>query len=309
VAGRRGRKTRVPDPSGAENLRAEIRRILAEVVRQVDDVIRQPYPTAKSLHRLHQELRRLRTALAVWEQLIGSVDQARLHPLVEQIRRLARLGGQVRDRDVTLGILEDVAELAKSDQEVEELRHYRARLEDDARTGRELLRAYLRSERHSLLFEHLSEVLGTKTRPGASSDLHKVLTSRHDEGHAKIVKAHRKARRRPSMNRMHRLRIQVRKFRQMSELASAVDPAHSPMLAKSLRRLQQDLGHLHDLDVLLSDLDPTLAESPWAAALNKQRRRGYKAIRKVLKRRRTSSVEAAAGAPAPTLPRGLPAAH
>jgi len=88
------------------------------------------------------------------------------------------------------------------------------------------------------------------------------------------------------MGRLHRLRIRVRRLRQVSDLTSAVDPTSDPSLAHSLRRLQQHLGHLHDLDVLLRELDPPLKEMAWAEALREERRRQRKAIVKVLETRR-----------------------
>ncbi|HXY47553.1 MAG TPA: CHAD domain-containing protein [Thermoplasmata archaeon] len=279
----RGRSPRSLDPG---RLRAELRRILTEVVRDVDDVIRRPRPTPGSLHRLHRAMRGLRTALAIWGELLGEVGKAQLRPLEARIRRLTRLVGQVRDRDVAVRLLEEVEKRAGSEEEQGQLRQYRSRLEEDARTGRELLRAFLRSERQARLFDHVGEAFELRTRALARSDLRRVLADHQRRGREKVATAHRRARRRPSMNRLHRLRIRVRRLRQMSDLASAVDPGHDPALAESLRRLQQHLGHLHDLDVLLHDLDPALLESEWAGYLRKERRQQRKAITKVLKSRK-----------------------
>ncbi len=269
-----------------DRLQEELKRILAEVVREVDEVIGHPRPTPASLHRLHRDMRRLRTALAVWEELLGTGGRAQLQPLRARIRRLTRLVGQVRDRDVTLGLLEGVSERAGSDEEREQLSQYRSRLEDDARTGRELLRAFLRSERQGSLFEHIRELFELPPRPARTADLGKVLSEHQQAGREKVVTAHHKARRRPSMERLHRLRIRVRRLRQMSDLASSLDAAHDPAYAESLRRLQQHLGRLHDLDVLVHDLDPALRDTAWAGVLRKERRRQRKAITKVLKSRK-----------------------
>lgn len=281
-------RARTTDPLQPELLRGEMRRILAEVVGDVDGVIQHHRPTPASLHRLHREMRRLRTALLVWEELLGAAGRVQLHPLAVRVRRLTRLVGQVRDRDVTLGLLETVADHAATEEEAEQLRQYRSRLEEDARTGRELLRAFLRSERQARLFDLVGEAFDLRTRALGSANLRRVLSEHQHRGREKVVSAHRKARRRPSMDRLHRLRIRVRRLRQMSELAGAVDPAHDATLAESLRRIQQKLGRLHDLDVVVQDLDPTLRDSSWARLLRKERRRQRKAITKALDARKPS---------------------
>lgn len=269
-----------------ERLIRELNGILIEVARGADEAIEHPRPTSANLHRLHRDLRRLRTGLGVWQELLDTADGEQLGPLRARIRRLARLVGQVRDRDVALGLLDEVANQAGSDLELERLRQYRTRLQDDARTGRELLRAFLRSERQARLFDQVGHALKTRRRAIRADRLRRVLTQHHEAGRERVVSAHRKARRRPSMGRLHRLRIRVRRLRQVSDLTSAVDPTSDPSLAHSLRRLQQHLGHLHDLDVLLRELDPPLKEMAWAEALREERRRQRKAIVKVLETRR-----------------------
>lgn len=271
---------------GPKHLLRELNRILVEVTRDVDATIQLPRPTPAHLHRLHRDMRRLRTGLRVWEALLSAANREQLRPLRARVQRLARLVGQVRDRDVTLGLLDDVADQAGSDRELERLRQYRTRLQDDARTGRELLRAFLRSERQAHLFDQVSDSLRVGRGRIRGTQLHRILTEHRRSKRENVLTAHRKARRRPSMNRLHRLRIHVRRLRQVSDLASTVDPTTDVAFAESLRRLQQHLGRLHDLDVLLRDLDPSLQETAWAEALRAARRRQRKAIVKVLKTQR-----------------------
>jgi CHAD domain-containing protein len=293
------------DPIDIDRLRDELRRVLADVVRDVDDVIHHAHPSPASLHRLHREMRRLRTALGIWRELLGAAGQAEVRPLAQRVRRLTRLVGQVRDRDVTLGLLEGVTDRTETEEEREELQRIRSRLADDARTGRELLRAFLRSERQAHLFELVGEAFDLPPRARSSTELARLLADHQHVGHAKVVSAHKKARRRPTMDRLHRLRIRVRRLRQISELASAVDPEHDPAVAESLRRLQQNLGRLHDLDVLLQDLDPAFKETSWTKVLRRERRRQRKSIAKSLKARNPPplpEVPVAARALRPTAP-------
>jgi CHAD domain-containing protein len=265
-----------------ERLAREIDRVLAEVSRQVDEVIQHPYPTPESLHRLHREMRRLRTGLGVWEELLTSADRASLRPLDRRIRRLTRLVGQVRDRDVALSLLQGVEHRAHSRRELDQLNRYRARLRDDARTGRELLRAFLRAEREARLLDDIGEAARAQSRTVRGSRLRRVLEEHEARERKNVARAHRKARKRPSMNRLHRLRIRVRRMRQVSDLAATVDPERNGTLANSLRRLQQHLGRLHDLDVLFLDLEPFLRKTGWGEMLRTERARQRRAILRTL---------------------------
>jgi CHAD domain-containing protein len=259
--------------------------------------VERPHATPALLHDLHRDMRRLRTGLAVWEQLLESPDRSTLPPIDRRLRRLAQLIGQVRDRDVAVDLLGSVESKARSKAERERLDRYRARLHDDARTGRELLRAFLRSERDALLFDEVREALAAHVRQTRSDRLHRLLTEDQQRGHAKLAAAHRKARKRPSMDRLHRLRIRVRRLRQVSDLAGTVDPDARGTVTATLRRLQQHLGRLHDLDVLLVELDPGLVDTRWAKALRKERRRQRRAVVKTIRSFRLD--RAPAGRPVP----------
>jgi CHAD domain-containing protein len=263
-------------------LAREIDRVLAEVSREVDGVIERPYPTPESLHRLHREMRRLRTGLGVWEELLTSADRTSLKPLDRRLRRLTRLVGQVRDRDVALALLEGAESRANSRREVDRLNRYRARLRDDARTGRELFRAFLRAEREARLLDEIGETVRARSRTVRESRLRRILEEHETRERANVARAHRRARKRPSMNRLHRLRIRVRRMRQVSDLAAKVDPERNGTLANSLRRLQQHLGRLHDLDLLFLDLEPFLRKTGWGEMLRKERARQRRSVLKTL---------------------------
>ena len=281
---------RPSETASSERLVRELDRILGSVTRGVDGVNEHPHPTPESLHRLHREMRRLRTGLGVWEELLRSSDRASLRPLDRRIRRLTRLVGQVRDRDVAIGLLEGVAHHAASRRELDRLNSYRARLRDDAGTGRELLRAFLRAERQALLLDRVGEAVRTLSRPVRGSRLRRLLTGHEARVRENVATAHRRARKRPSMNRLHRLRIRVRRLRQWSDLATAVDPAWNGTLANSLRRFQQHLGRLHDLDVLLLHLEPSLKKTGWAEQLRGERRLQRRVILETLEALQTNRV-------------------
>lgn len=258
---------------GSDRLEQEIDRLLDEAGGRIETVLRQHQARPASLHDLHRDLRRLRTGLAVWQQLLAGPDRAKVDPLDRRIQRLARLVGQVRDRDVAVDRLGRVPANKVDPSDRDSLDRYRARLRDDARTGRELLRAFLRSETEARLLEEARSALRARVRPIGPTPLRRLLVEHRSASHDEVVAAHKKARRRPSMNRLHRLRIQVRRLRQIAELARSVVPEVDATVTGPFRRLQQDLGELHDLDSLLLNLDPNLRATSWARALRKARRR------------------------------------
>ena len=259
-------------PTTPSGLAPELARLIDRVAARSASVGRHPRPSAASLHGLHRDLRRLHLGLSMWKSLASATARARLDSLDRRVRRLAQLVGQVRDRDVAVEILQGVEHVARPGPERERLDRYRGRLRDDAHIGRELLRARLRSETDARLFEELRSALDGRPARLSSTGVRRLLNDHQGRLHRKLVAAHRKARRRPSMDRLHRLRIRVRRFRQLIDLAATVDPPAGRPVAGALRRLQQELGHLHDLDVLLAGLEPSLRKSRWAEQLGAERR-------------------------------------
>lgn len=250
--------------------------------RGVDRVVEQSPPSPDALHRLHREMRRLHLGLAVWSRLLGRREREALRPTAQRLRRLGRLVGQVRDRDVVLGLLDSVETTPSDRDEGQRYHAFQSRLRDDSRTERELLQAFLRTERDAGLFDTISGLLDVAPPRTATARLRQMLHEEHDHRWERVQKAHRKARRRPSVDRLHRLRIRVRQLRHISELTSVVDPTLGRAVPVAFRRLQDHLGRLHDLDVAVLTLDLDLVDSPWGRALGERRRRERQAARAAL---------------------------
>jgi CHAD domain-containing protein len=267
-------------------LARELELRISSVAGSVDDVIAHAQPSPESLHELHKEMRRLRNALDVWRQILTKRDATLVAPLEVRLKRLARLVGRVRDRDVMLGLIEGGDLPPPQGPDAWSVARLRARLRDDARTGRELLRVYLRSERDAHLFEGLRESVEFVPRKGASAQLPAVLEKEDTRQYDEVRNAHKKARRRPTTSRLHRLRIEVRKIRHLGEVRGRLDPRNRLSFPHPAQRLQTKLGHLHDLDLVLDALDPALRSSAWGQALRKERRRVRRSIRKTLRTHR-----------------------
>jgi len=261
-----------------ERVAREIAGILEETTRAVDLVVASAHPTPESLHRLHRQMRRLRTGLALWEALLPGAERELLHPLDVRIKRLSRLVGRIRDRDIALSLVQRFDRRHADLQDVLAVERYRTRVQDDARTGRELLRAFLRSERQARLLDDVAERLRSLPRSGSFKDAERAVRVAHDRTTENLRRAHRKALRRPSMERLHRLRIRIRRARQFSDLAVILDPRHEKGFSSAMVRLQKDLGDLHDLDMVLVGLEKDVRSTEWADELRKERRRRRRVI-------------------------------
>jgi CHAD domain-containing protein len=275
-----------PTPSAGtirpERVAGEIAHILRDVTNAVDHVVAAAHPTPASLHRLHRQMRRLRTGLTLWEALLPSAERELVRPLDVRIKRLSRLVGRIRDRDIALALVDRFDGRSARRRDLLEVARYRTRVQDDARTGRELLRAFLRSERQAHLLDDVGERLRRLPRSGSFLNTRRAVALAHARAHENVRRAHRRARRRPSMERLHRLRIHIRRARQFSDLATRLDPRHERGLGSSFARLQKDLGDLHDLDMVLAGLDDTLRRTAWARTLRDERRRRRKQVLKAI---------------------------
>ncbi|HXW67101.1 MAG TPA: CHAD domain-containing protein [Thermoplasmata archaeon] len=270
---------------GLAGLLRDVRRSLAAVRGELEALATRPHATPESLHDLHRALRRLRQALALWARLLGPADRRALRPLDRRVARLARLIGRVRDRDVMLGLIESANLPRPSADDLPRLLRLRARLRDDARTGRELLKVFARSEIDGRLAEHLETLLRRPARADRVPSVRRLLEDEDERRRLRVRAAHRRARRKSSVNRLHRLRLQIRRLRHLDELRARLDPAFPVPNATAVRRLQAQLGRLHDLDIVLTGLDADLRGSRWAEAMREERRALRAGLRRVLRAR------------------------
>jgi len=174
---------RVLAPRNAPSVRtprlaAAVERILARVAAQVDDAIQATHPSAEDLHQLHRGFRRLRLGIELWVRVLPARDREVGLPLERRTKRLARLVGEVRDRDIVLALFEEVPGAGARPEETEEFHRFLARLRDDARTGRELLRASLRTERDAGLFVEIRSLLERTPSPRGASELRTLISGR-----------------------------------------------------------------------------------------------------------------------------------
>jgi CHAD domain-containing protein len=276
---------RASAPSGTPSLaalRRGLRTLRLEVEREVDEATGDRPASPETLHDLHRDLRRLASGLVLWGDLLNPPDAAEVRPVVRRIRRFARLVGRIRDRDVTLALLDPLARRRAPAREARAFHAFLGRIREDTRTGRELLRAFLTSERRGGLFEQVRRIFERTPRLGASRLLVGIVHDAWRDHHRRVRKAHRKARRHPDVDRLHRLRIHIRRWRHLAALAdlAAVPPPES--IEAGLRTLQERLGELHDLDLARASIPDELKGSAPARAIARALEVEHRAIERQL---------------------------
>lgn len=285
-----------PPSSGPGRLRGELVRVLGALDRQIERALEHVPLTPGEVHDLHRDLRRLASGLTVWGRLLPADTHPEAREVAGRLRRLARLVGRVRDRDVTASLLAPISRGGRVRPPPEAWREFLGQLREDSHTGRELLRAFLRTERQGGLFERARGLLATAPRGDAGRGLHHILAEERRRRQARVRRAQRKARRDPTGERLHRLRIRIRQWRHLASLEGLARATanHPPPL--SWRRLQDRLGRLHDLDVAVATIPEGLAGSVPALRLKEVRRELRRAVRLTLERIAARGERAAATA-------------
>ncbi|MCI4372936.1 MAG: CHAD domain-containing protein [Thermoplasmata archaeon] len=276
-------------PRAVAEFVGELERRLDATLHELDRLVAAPRPAASALHRLHRDLRRLRVGVSVWARLLSKSPRSELKGFDRRLKRLARLVGGVRDRDVALGLLADRS-LPGGTRERVRLVQVRRRLVDDARVGRELLRVFLRAERDAGLFEGIRAGLHENPPRNRVQHLEGYLSEIRDEGRREVQQAHRRARRNPSTRRLHSLRIRMRNWRHLADLSTTLTPASSPPPpSPPLRALQRRLGRLHDLEVAENLARPARG-TRWARSLEEEQQRQRHRIVQQLRSHRSREV-------------------
>ena len=210
----------------------------------------------EELHDMRVATRRLRAALS----LFAGVLPVRAQVFREELGWLGRLLGEVRDLDVQLAGLADMAEetadwragLPGADDGHDPL----ADLSDLLVRDREAARAGLLAGLDSIRWDRLAKGLATMaqqgparrsvaTRTPAVIGLPELVVTRHD----KVAKAARKAKRSGVVADFHQLRIRCKRLRYSLEFASEVYEGQTARYVRQLTAVQDELGLMQDAEV------------------------------------------------------------
>jgi CHAD domain-containing protein len=208
------------------------------------------------IHQARVASRRLREAVPV---LAAGVKGSRSGRARRKIRRLTKALGVVRELDVTLGILDELAARDTLPRlALEEVRRHVV-TERDERRGvmlkrLEQINLSKLDKRLSAVASALAEAVGEGWRDALGS---RLLKRSRALGAAMAEAGHIYA-----PDRLHSVRIAAKKLRYAMELASdaGVKSASAPL--RLLKRAQDTLGRLHDLQVLQTHVAAVQADAP-----------------------------------------------
>jgi CHAD domain-containing protein len=247
--------------------------VLDRVEQAAATLVQRPDPSPELLHGLHRQGRRLGVLFRAWALLHPAREREELRPLAARLKRLTRLVGQVRDRDVTLVLLGRAGPIGRGRAETREANRFLARIRDEARTGRELLRVHLKTETEAGLFRQLRG-LADRSGPRLSAlRARRLLADELGSRRRKVVRAQRRAAERPTPVKLHALRIRIRRLRHLEDVTVPGGIGGRTSGARDLRALQARLGRVHDLDLALASMGPALKRSAWANHLRELRRK------------------------------------
>jgi CHAD domain-containing protein len=208
---------------------------------RADEVIRQRRKAARTsdqeaIHHLRVATRRLQEALDIGRPVL---DPRPLRRLDRRARRLRQALGRRRNLDVMRDLLRSVARRLPAKAR-HAARRLARRLESHAVVPsvelppiRKRARALLRTAERG------------PTLPIASRG-REVLAER-----ARAMERHLGAGRGQNGDRLHRLRIAVKRYRYTLEILDEAGIEGLEPAIRSARKLQRDLGGLHDLDILI----------------------------------------------------------
>jgi CHAD domain-containing protein len=209
-----------------------------------------------ALHQARVASRRLRETVPV---LATGVSGGKAGRVRRKVRRLTRALGAVRELDVAVKILDELA-----------------RRERLPRTALEQVRGHVlaeRDRRREVMFERLKgvdvEKLGRRlsTLAGAlqhsdSGEWRTALAARLAKRSVRLAAAMGDAGQIYQPERLHRVRIAAKKLRYALEIAAETRSAAATSLVRLLKRVQDDLGRLHDLNVLEAHVAAVQADPP-----------------------------------------------
>jgi CHAD domain-containing protein len=207
------------------------------------------------LHDMRVASRRLRTALDLFETAIPD------HPrreFAEDLRWVGRALGRVRDRDVALARVEELAADAP-DLEFPAWRIFRHSLELERARARVGLIERLDSERYAAFLERARVWIAAappagETVPAGGSPAYTVAPRLIAERMGALASAYEEAERLVDQPSLHALRIAAKRARYAHEYFGDAPGAKTPRRAKRLAQLQDFLGQHQDAVILLRRL-------------------------------------------------------
>jgi CHAD domain-containing protein len=207
-----------------------------------------------AVHQARVTSRRLREAVPV---LATGLTGSKAGKARKKIRRLTRALGSVRELDVTVQLLDELARspLVSRDA-VEEVR---ARVMKDRDAKRKTMIEQLEEVNTEKLDRRLTSV-GAALNESASEPWRKALSERLLRRARRLTIAMNEAGQMYAPERLHAVRIAAKKLRYGLEVAADSGLKQAAPHVRTIKRAQDMLGKLHDLQVLQTHVAAVQAE-------------------------------------------------
>lgn len=196
------------------------------------------------MHQARVASRRLREAVPV---LAGMLKHSKAGKATRKIRRLTQALGGVRELDVTLLLLDELA--ASDDFSRAALQDVRLHVMEERERKREVMLSRLGDVDIDKVKRRLESV-GEALRQDQSGAWRQVLANRLVKRAKMLAVAIDDAGQLYSPEHLHQVRIASKKLRYALELAADSGVPSAAPHVRALKRTQETLGRLHDLQVL-----------------------------------------------------------
>lgn len=210
----------------------------------------------RGVHQARVATRRLREAVPV---LTTGLKGSKGKKAAKKLRKLTRAMGSVRELDVTIALIDELA--AGDDLSRAALQDVRLRVEAERKLRRESMLEHLGEVNTDKLNRRLSSV-GAAVAESDSQGWRQALSGRLLTRAKRLALRIEEAGQLYAPEHLHAVRIAVKQLRYGLELAAdARVPAAAP-LVRQLKRVQDVLGRLHDLQVLQTHVAAVQVSAP-----------------------------------------------
>jgi CHAD domain-containing protein len=197
------------------------------------------------VHQARVASRRLREAVPV---LTNGLDGSKRGKARKKIRRLTRALGTVRELDVTLTLLEEMAE--KPGVSRPAVGDVRAHVIEERERRRAIMHERLETVNTDKLAKRLECVRRALLEPSPGHNWRAALAARIVKRARRLDRAIADAGQIYAPEALHQVRIAAKKLRYVVEIANESGAAPAASTVRTLKRVQDALGRLHDLQVL-----------------------------------------------------------
>ena len=199
-----------------------------------------------SVHQARVASRRLRQALP----LLGvRADADALDRAQKRVRRITRALGPVRELDVTLLLLQELAQRsAAPERAIDRVRV--AVAEERQKRRRDMLDA-IKPSKLDKLRKRLVKVAAPRQRPVASGSALAEANAQTVRRAAELREAIERAGGIYLADRLHRVRVAAKKLRYALEIQRELTKSRSATQINRLKHQQDLLGRMHDLEILI----------------------------------------------------------